>query len=188
MELDVLDKSTRLSKNEISIKTVPWTMGPNSENLVIEPNFQVTLSTEFITVLTVKLFKHESLCGLGLCSMTKVFASHDVTIDILDPKDQVDTIWDINSKQTCNLTIEWSFGPVTKGPKVAREYGILPGTFYDAVMPETVESMWGPVPLKTLPEGTTNDCKAITHRYAITFYTTLDTRQHYLYQNCGRQW
>jgi hypothetical protein len=45
--------------------------------------------------------------------------------------------------------------------------GILPGTFYDAVMPETVESMWGPVPMKRLPEGDENKCKAVVHRYLL---------------------
>ena len=43
--------------------------------------------------------------------------------------------------------------------------GILAGTFYDAVMPETVESMWGPVPMKRLPDGKENKCKAVVHRY-----------------------
>ena len=43
--------------------------------------------------------------------------------------------------------------------------GILAGTFYDSVMPETVESMWGPVPMRKLPEGRENKCKAVVHRY-----------------------
>ena len=42
--------------------------------------------------------------------------------------------------------------------------GILAGTFYDSVMPETVESMWGPVPMRKLPEGKENKCKAVVHR------------------------
>ena len=42
-------------------------------------------------------------------------------------------------------------------------FSIQPGTFYDCVMPETVESMWGPVPLERLPEGVDNTCRAVTH-------------------------
>ena len=42
--------------------------------------------------------------------------------------------------------------------------GILAGTFYDSVMPENVESMWGPVPMRKLPEGKENKCKAVVHR------------------------
>ena len=42
--------------------------------------------------------------------------------------------------------------------------GILAGTFYDAVMPENVESMWGPVPMRKLPAGKENKCKAVVHR------------------------
>ena len=42
--------------------------------------------------------------------------------------------------------------------------GVMPGTFYDTVMPETSESMWGPVPMTKLPQGKINDCKAVVNR------------------------
>ena len=42
-------------------------------------------------------------------------------------------------------------------------FGIKPGSFYDAIMPETVQSLWGPVPLERLPEGVDNTCRAVTH-------------------------
>ena len=54
---------------------------------------------------------------------------------------------------------------VKSGEKRDTNLGILAGTFYDAVMPETVESMWGPVPMKRLPDGKENKCKAVVHRY-----------------------
>ena len=63
---------------------------------------------------------------------------------------------------------------------------IQPGTFYDCVMPENVQrwagrlvpdlvsydvnsttvlcSLWGPVPLTSLPPGVENTCRAVTHR------------------------
>ena len=42
-------------------------------------------------------------------------------------------------------------------------FGIKPGTFHDAIIPETVQSLWGPVPLERLPEGVDNICRAVTH-------------------------
>ena len=42
-------------------------------------------------------------------------------------------------------------------------FGIKPGAFYDTIMPETVQSLWGPVPLDTLPDGVDNTCRAVTH-------------------------
>lgn len=34
-----------------------------------------------------------------------------------------------------------------------------------AIMPETIESMWGPVYLPRLPEGVDNTCHVAEHRY-----------------------
>eukprot|EP00095_Tigriopus_kingsejongensis_P000673 maker-scaffold340_size202118-snap-gene-0.21 protein:Tk00673 transcript:maker-scaffold340_size202118-snap-gene-0.21-mRNA-1 annotation:"hypothetical protein LOTGIDRAFT_153725" len=40
---------------------------------------------------------------------------------------------------------------------------IAEGSYYDCVIPENIESMWGPIPLERLPEGVDNHCKAVTH-------------------------
>lgn len=37
------------------------------------------------------------------------------------------------------------------------------GMFSNVVMPETVESMWGPVPLGRLPPGAVNHCTVANH-------------------------
>lgn len=37
------------------------------------------------------------------------------------------------------------------------------GVFSNVVMPETVESMWGPVPLRRLPQGAVNHCTVANH-------------------------
>ena len=42
-------------------------------------------------------------------------------------------------------------------------FGIKPGTFYDSIIPETVQSLWGPIPLEKLPDGVDNSCRAVTH-------------------------
>jgi hypothetical protein len=49
------------------------------------------------------------------------------------------------------------------------------GTFYETTMPETVESMWGPVPLEKLPERTENLCNAVSHKLVTTHYPNLDS-------------
>ena len=59
---------------------------------------------------------------------------------------------------------------------VWKKLTIDPGSFYDCIIPEHIEALWGPVPLKRLPEGVDNECKAVTHnimdgpRKAVTVY------------------
>ena len=51
--------------------------------------------------------------------------------------------------------------------RVCRRLSILPGSYYDCVMPASAESMWGPVPLpaaaSSAHEAADNVCKAVTH-------------------------
>jgi len=42
-------------------------------------------------------------------------------------------------------------------------FTIKPGTFSDCIIPETAESLWGPVPLQKLPQGVDNECRAVVH-------------------------
>ena len=37
------------------------------------------------------------------------------------------------------------------------------GAFSNVEMPETVESMWGPVPLRRLPQGAVHHCTVANH-------------------------
>ena len=48
---------------------------------------------------------------------------------------------------------------------VCRRLSILPGSYYDCVMPVSAESMWGPVPLPVAAVAgqEENACKAVTH-------------------------
>ena len=70
----------------------------------------------------------------------------------------------LSGKYKTNLRIK---GSVTKIPNqtVWKKLTIDPGTFYDCIMPEQIEALWGPVPLGKLPPGIDNECKAVTHRY-----------------------
>ena len=37
--------------------------------------------------------------------------------------------------------------------------------FQDSIIPEHIESMWGPVPLPPLPPGVNNMCQVADHKY-----------------------
>ena len=45
-----------------------------------------------------------------------------------------------------------------------KKLDISPGSYYDCLMPEYGGSLWGPIPLKPLAEGTENNCIAVTHK------------------------
>lgn len=49
------------------------------------------------------------------------------------------------------------------GTPVESKFHIQPGAFYDCIIPEDVESLWGPIPLQKLPRGVSNKCRAVTH-------------------------
>ena len=37
--------------------------------------------------------------------------------------------------------------------RVTKEFTIEAGSFYECTIPESVEALWGPIPLETLPSG-----------------------------------
>ena len=43
-------------------------------------------------------------------------------------------------------------------------FHIEPGQYSDCIIPTEVEELWGPMPLKRLPDGVDNTCLAVTHR------------------------
>jgi hypothetical protein len=42
-------------------------------------------------------------------------------------------------------------------------FTIQVGSFYDCIIPEQIEKLWGPIPLQKLPKGIDNRCRAVTH-------------------------
>ena len=60
------------------------------------------------------------------------------------------------------LSLELEWGPAWS-EAWDTVFSIRPGVFYDCVIPETVGSLWGPVPLERLPTGVDNTCRAVTH-------------------------
>ena len=79
---------------------------------------------------------------------TKVFES--------DSRIRVDIFGNETSHGGMQVSVEYS--KLTVEPK-DMVFSIMPGTFYDCVIPETVSSLWGPIPLERLPEGVDNSCR-----------------------------
>ena len=65
-------------------------------------------------------------------------------------------------KWPSGLRAELDFSEISSAA-VDMVFGIRPGTFHDCIIPETVQSLWGPVPLERLPPGVDNSCRAVTH-------------------------
>ena len=76
-----------------------------------------------------------------------------------------ESLWTAPSRQQVDISMKASYCLLRGNvPLESFSLAIVPGSFYDAVMPENVESMWGPVPMRRLPEGQENECKAVVHR------------------------
>lgn len=67
-------------------------------------------------------------------------------------------------KVETTLTLEMSNERFGK-PKDT-SFQIMLGAFYDCIIPEDIESLWGPIPLQKLPPGIDNKCRAVTHGIA----------------------
>ena len=57
--------------------------------------------------------------------------------------------------------LQWSMTPPVAGGYVLV---LKPGIYQNCIMPETVDSMWGPIPLPHLPPGIENNCSVASHR------------------------
>ena len=53
------------------------------------------------------------------------------------------------------------------GPAAESKFRIQPGAFYETIIPEDIEKLWGPIPLQKLPSGVSNKCRAVTHGYVV---------------------
>ena len=60
-----------------------------------------------------------------------------------------------------NVTITASVGAWRHGPYVMK---LEPGSFQTYTIPEYIEQLWGPVPLRTLPSDVRNKCYVASHR------------------------
>jgi hypothetical protein len=49
------------------------------------------------------------------------------------------------------------------GAATEARFRIEAGSFYDCVIPENIKSLWGPIPLQSLPPGVENQCRAVAH-------------------------
>ena len=66
-----------------------------------------------------------------------------------------------SAEGSASLDLHMSIDKVTKGNCVLK---LQPGSFESAVMPEDVDALWGPIPLRRLPDDVTNVCSVASHR------------------------
>ena len=60
-----------------------------------------------------------------------------------------------------SLLVKGRFEPPVAGDAVLQ---LEPGTYETAVIPENIQTLWGPIALERLPRGKDNQCKVATHR------------------------
>ena len=60
-----------------------------------------------------------------------------------------------------SLLVTGRFEPPVQGDAFLR---LEPGTYETAVIPENIQTLWGPIALERLPRGKDNQCKVATHR------------------------
>jgi hypothetical protein len=65
--------------------------------------------------------------------------------------------------QVVNAEISLQLENERLGPATEQVFHIQEGSFYNCVMPENVESLWGPIHLGRLAPGVENTCRAVTH-------------------------
>ena len=160
-------------KSRQKLNTQTWIVGDEkglmlNQEILIEDAVDAEVNVVEVEIKTVK--KRGILC----CAEHVTVAATGITLHLSEEnttleRDCILSVFNEQSKTFSDMAngvrLRGEVTVVKSGEKRDTNLGILAGTFYDAVMPETVESMWGPVPMKRLPDGKENKCKAVVHRY-----------------------
>ena len=165
----------KLSKTDTLVKQ-NWTVGCDEPFQLNPDSIVFHLSDAVTSKLSLSINGSKKFVGLLCCIPTIHIAKTAGDGYIMNPSN-LDKSGDIivlhpdvriqdDSCVSSSCKVQLSFKMRMKSLKEPRNtiYGIMPGTFYETIMPETVETMWGPVPLKKLPENQENKCHAVTHR------------------------
>ncbi len=156
------------------LHTQLWRVGPDSKPFVLEKELHLDLDDFQTKALEITVRTAEKKGLLCCAEHQNIAAVGDGKLQL--PMEESDGVkleaqaklYDAKSKKfvasKVAVGVSASCKLVKAGETREATLGILPGTFYDTVMPETVESMWGPVPMKKLPDGEENKCKAVVHR------------------------
>ena len=155
------------------LNTQTWIVGDEkglmlNQEILIEDAVDAEVNVVEVEIKTVK--KRGILC----CAKHVTVAATGITLHLSEEnttleRDCILSVFNEQSKTFSDMAngvkLRGEVTLVRSGEKRDTNLGILAGTFYDAVMPETVESMWGPVAMRRLPDGKENKCKAVVHRY-----------------------
>ena len=70
---------------------------------------------------------------------------------------------DFESSDSIEAVFSLGLSNLRFGSASEARFRIEPGSFYDCVIPENIKSLWGPIPLQSLPPGVENKCRAVAH-------------------------
>lgn len=68
-----------------------------------------------------------------------------------------------HSPEAVETTVSMELSNERFGKSKGISFKIMVGSFYECIMPEDVEPLWGPIPLQKLPSDCPNSCRAVTH-------------------------
>ena len=122
--------------------------------------------------------QQEILTEGGLRFVLKTLSESDATVfgTAAEEKECFKKSQRTSGKVDGKLTHQVSLIPNPKPVPVTKHFTIQAGSFYDCVVPQEIESMWGPVPIERLPDGVDNTCKAVCHRFVVflkAFYASI---------------
>ena len=172
LKLKLLNISSRTRKMEEKIISEDWSIGPDGQdfnlNSISNPIRVKSDTRNAIEVDLVTKRNHFS------CLLTKKitgtpypgFPLYSSGCQHLQPKScQMENFLGGEPKSDISVSMDLKLLSTHYEPSLKPiVLGIEKGTFYESVMPQNVESMWGPVPFEKLPEGKENICNAVCHK------------------------
>ena len=101
------------------------------------------------------------------CGNNELSVSHRLTIARHNSDDDIDNndaaVADFEAAENIEALFCVGLSNLRFGSASEARFRIEPGSFYDCVIPENIKSLWGPIPLQSLPPGVENKCRAVAH-------------------------
>uniref|UniRef100_A0A0K2T426 Putative LOC101847836 [Aplysia californica] n=1 Tax=Lepeophtheirus salmonis TaxID=72036 RepID=A0A0K2T426_LEPSM len=135
------------------IKTFNFFNGVN-RRMKLNPTIYLTNQTSskvYEYEIDLKISEYNFLGKKMLLNIKEIPYSTLTQPNILLFRVEDDNIFSISNYSTLLLEID-----------IRRKYK-RKGSYYDCIIPENIENLWGPIPLKDLPSDEDNNCKAVVH-------------------------
>ena len=145
-----------------------WNIGPECKELETKLNCQpILIGNNFKNSILVEIWISR-LWGHILCP--KVACNQYPVFPVLSSGSQNSQASHFNLELVKNqelLSASTQFKVVDttyENSNLSTNFKIEQGSFYETIIPETAESLWGPVLLGKLEKGKENICKAVSHK------------------------